>query len=135
MHVSGESGEARGLERDTPDMLTKMRNVLRRIWRQAYTSAIAGLPGLSAAEQTKSSWAKFVDSYAAVPNVYKDFFDTILLDSHIKITGVTRQGMPASSAIKFNSVTDYLFEPILARIRLATAESKGAAQGSGIEKF
>ena len=179
-------------------MLAKMRNILRRTWRQAYASTLAGLPRLSAAEQTKSSWAKSVESYAAVPNVYKDFFEpllaegrvfpytvltpahegfihrateklicdfgreiyvlersgnafeaqcyplegisyvevrTILLDSRIKITGVTRQGLPASSTLKFNSVTDYLFTPILERIRLAAVESKGAAQRSELEKF
>ena len=179
-------------------MLTKMRNVLRMTWRQVYTSTIAGLPRLGAAEQTKSSWAKSIESYAAVPNVYKDFFEplladgrvfpytvltpayegfihrtterlicdlgheiyvlersgntfeaqcyplegisyvevrTILLDSRIKITGVTRQGMAASSTLKFNSVTDYLFTPILERIRLAAVESKGAAQSVELEKF
>ncbi len=179
-------------------MLAKMRNILRRTWRQSYASTLAGLPRLSAAEQTKSSWAKSVESYAAVPTVYKDYFEpllaegrvfpytvltpayegfihrateklicdfgreiyilersgnafeaqcyplegisyvevrTILLDSRIKITGVTRQGMPASSTLKFNSVTDYLFTPILERIRLATVASKGAAQSSELEKF
>ena len=139
-------------------------------WRQAYTSTIALLPTVGAAEQTKSSWAKPIKSCAAVPNVYKDFFElfladgrvfpytvltpshegfihrtteklicdfgreiyvlersgntfeaqcyplegisyvevrTILLDSRIKISGVTRQGVTTSSTFKFNSVTDY----------------------------
>jgi hypothetical protein len=167
-------------------------------WRQAYTSTIALLPTVSAAEQTKSSWAKPIKSYAAVPNVYKDFFEPfladgrvfpytvltpsydgfihrtteklicdfgreiyvlersgntfeaqcyplagisyvevrpILLDSRIKISGVTRQGVPTSSTFKFNSVTDYLFTPILERIRLATVDSRDAAQSSESEKF
>lgn len=179
-------------------MLTKMRNILWMNWRQVYTSTIAGLPTLSAAEQTKSSWAKSIESYDAVPNVYKDFFEpfladgrvfpytvltpsyegfihrtteklicnfgheiyvlersgntfeaqcyplegisyvevrTILLDSRIKISGVTRHGVPTSSTLKFNSVTDYLFTPILERIRLATFDSKDAAQSSELEKF
>ena len=179
-------------------MLTKMRNILRMTWRQAYTSTIALLPTVSAAEQTKSSWAKPIKSYAAVPNAYKDFFEpfladgrvfpytvltpsyegfihrtteklicdfgheiyvlersgntfeaqcyplegisyvevrTILLDSRIKISGVTRQGVPASPTFKFNSVTDYLFTPILERIRPATVDSQDAAQSSESEKF
>jgi hypothetical protein len=60
---------------------------------------------------------------------------TILLDSRIKISGVTRQGVPASSTIKFNSITDYLFTPILDRIRLDTVDCKDAAQSSELEKF
>ena len=59
----------------------------------------------------------------------------ILLDSHFKISGVTKQGVPASSTIKFNSVGDYLFTPILKRIRLATVDSRDAAQNSESDKF
>lgn len=51
----------------------------------------------------------------------------VLLDSRITIRGVTRQGVSDSSTWKFNSVTDYLFAPILARMRLAGAEVKTAA--------
>src|SRR3990172_851111 len=64
-------------------MLTKMRNILRMTWRQAYTSKFALLPTVSAAEQTKSSWAKPIKSYAAVPNVYKDFFEPFLADGRV----------------------------------------------------
>lgn len=42
---------------------------------------------------------------------------TVLLDSHIKISGRTSAGVPASATIQFNSVTDYLFTPILNTIR------------------
>lgn len=36
------------------------------------------VPTQSAVEQTKSSWAKPIKSYAAVPNVYKSFFGPFL---------------------------------------------------------
>jgi hypothetical protein len=156
------------------------------------------VPKESADEQTRSSWAKPIASYDAVPAVYKDFFGplqadgrefpytvltpsyegfihrtteklvcdfgheiyvlersrntfeaqcypferisyiefrTVLLDAYIKISGVTKYGVAASSIFRFNSVTDYLFTPILERIRLATVDSKGAAQNSELEKF
>jgi len=60
---------------------------------------------------------------------------SVLLYSHIKINGVTKQGVPASSTIRFNSVGDYLFTPILKRMRLATVDSKDAVQSSELEKF
>jgi len=59
----------------------------------------------------------------------------ILLDSHVKITGVTRDGIPASSTIRFNSVTDYLFTPIVERIRLSAVDTKGTVQNSELAKF
>jgi len=194
---AGEFNVGRSLEKGI-HMLTKMRNALRMTWRQVYTSTIALLPTLSAAEQTKLSWAKPIESHTAVPNAYQDFFEpfladgrgfpysvltpsyegfihrtteklicdfgheiyvlersgntfeaqcyplegisyvevrTILLDSCIKISGVTRQGIPAFSTFKFNSVTDFLFTPILERIRLAAVDSKDAVQSSELEKF
>jgi hypothetical protein len=60
---------------------------------------------------------------------------TVLLDSRIKISGVTKQGVPTSSIVRFNSVTDYLFTPILRRIRLKAVDSKDAVRGSESEKF
>jgi hypothetical protein len=62
-------------------------------------------------------------------------FKSILLDAYIKISGITRQGIPSSSTIKFNSVTDYLFKPIVEKIRYATFDSKDAAKRSEAEKF
>lgn len=60
---------------------------------------------------------------------------TKLLDSNIKISGVTSQGTPASSTIKFNTVTDYLFTPILEKMRLAAFKSISVTQNSELEKF
>ncbi|MBK9926278.1 MAG: hypothetical protein IPP66_13430 [Anaerolineales bacterium] len=44
---------------------------------------------------------------------------TILLDCQIKLYGVNSDGVNISTTLKFNSVTDYLFEPLLQKIRLA----------------
>jgi len=150
------------------------------------------------AERTKSSWARRIASYAAVPPVYQAFFEplqaggqdlpytvlapsfegflhrateklvcvlgqevhilersgntfeahcfplagigyvevrTVLLDSHIKICGVTEQGAPACCTLRFNSITDYLFRPIVERIRLATVDARDETQGAEREAF
>jgi hypothetical protein len=60
---------------------------------------------------------------------------TILLDSSIKVSGFTKPGNPASTTFRFNSVTDYLFTPILETIRQASVGSKGQVQDSELEKF
>ena len=168
------------------------------IWRQIHTLGIPWVPALNAEEQTRLTWAKLIQSYEVVPDVYKDFFEhilsdgqafpyavlapsregfihrtteklvcsfgreiyvlersentfevqcyplegisyvevrTVLLDSHFKISGMTKQGIPASSTVKFNSVTDYLFSPILETIRLAAVDSRDAAKSSETDKF
>jgi hypothetical protein len=64
-------------------MLTKLWNILQTTRRQVYTSAVSRLPKLSGAELARSSWAKPIKSYADVPNVYKDFFDSFLADGQI----------------------------------------------------
>jgi hypothetical protein len=66
-----------------------------------------------------------------------DYFEvrSILLDSQIKICGLNRNGAHTSSTLKFNSVTDYLFEPILQRARLAGVDARNTDQDSGIEQF
>ncbi len=180
------------------------RNLLWMVWRQIHALLTVALPVQDPTEQTRLSWARVINSYAAVPKAYKDFFEpflaegrtfpytiltptfegfirrtteklvcdfgheidvvkrtgktfeaqcyplegisyvelrTILLDSRIKISGVTKQGVPASSTFRFNSVTDHLFTPILERIRLAALdsadakESKDAARRSELEVF
>jgi hypothetical protein len=60
---------------------------------------------------------------------------TFLLDSSIKIAGVTEQGVAASTSFKFNAVTDYLFTPILRRFRLASHGPGAAGLGSESEMF
>lgn len=157
------------------------------------------VPTLGAiAEQTKSSWARPITSYTAVPPVYQGFFEplraegqdfpyavltpsyevflhraaeklacmfgqaihilersgntfeaycfplagisyvevrTVLLDSHLKICGVTDQGVAACCTLRFNAITDYLFKPIVERIRLAAMEARGTTLASERETF
>jgi hypothetical protein len=173
-------------------MLASTRNVLLKMWRKIYPSSNAGMPTLSTEEQTRLSWAKPIESYAAVPKVYQDFFEpflaagwefpytiqgpayegffhrsteklicdfgsdifildrngntytargypldkisyveirSVLLDSYIKISGVTTEGLRASSSIRFNTVTDFLFTPIVEKIRLFAIGTEGTTQG------
>ena len=179
-------------------MLDGIRGVLRTVWRQSLSSVYALLPPTDAAEQTKASWARPIDSLAAVPAAYQEFFGrllaggrafpytvltpsyqgflhkateklvcdlddeicilhshsatfeahrypvegisyvevrTFLLDSSIKISGMTQHGVAASTSFKFNAVTDYLFTPILRKIRLAAHGPRDASLGTGSEKF
>jgi hypothetical protein len=51
------------------------------------------------------------------------------------ICGVAQHGVPACCTLKFNSITDYLFRPIVERIRLATFDAQDPAQSSEREKF
>jgi len=53
---------------------------------------------------------------------------SVLLDSYIKISGVTKEGLRTSSSIRFNTVTDYLFTPIVEKIRLSAIGRKGTDQ-------
>jgi len=179
-------------------MLAKMQDILRIIGGQMQSSKTDWVSKLSASQQTRLTWAKAIDSYERVPEVYKEFFEaqlsngqafpytvltpafeilgtkiteklvcafeheiyilerkgnaliaqcypladisyvevsSMLLDSRIKISGVTSQGVVTSSIVRFNSVTDYLFTPILKKIRLATVASKDVAPDSELDKF
>lgn len=60
---------------------------------------------------------------------------TALLASSFTICGMTGHGEHASSSLKYNSVTDYLFTPILKRVRLAPIDSENAAQSAELAKF
>jgi hypothetical protein len=62
-------------------------------------------------------------------------FRTVLLDASFKICGMTEFGVQTTSIIKFNSVTDHLFVPILRRIRLAGVNTKQTVQSRELEKF
>jgi hypothetical protein len=158
-------------------------NILRTAWESVASSGIGKPPLLTADEQTRLSWARTAESYDRVPEIYKDFFKTllsstsmfpyvvlmptfegfirreneklifsldskiyvlerirdklgstcypledisyieagaILLDSWIKISGVASDGVLTSCTLRFNTVTDYLFTPILDKIRPAS---------------
>ena len=155
-------------------------------------------PLLTAAEQTKQSWAKAIETYDEVPEVYKGSFETlvgdasrfpyavltpsyagfitrakeklvccldgkiyvleeargdlvstcysigdisyvevgsVLLQSWIKIRGLTSDGVLTSSEFKFNSVTDHLFTPIVEGIRPAADCSEGIDLSRERSKF
>jgi hypothetical protein len=62
-------------------------------------------------------------------------FRTVLLDASFKICSVTRHGVQTTSTLKFNSVTDYLFAPILRRVRFAGGDSMQDVQSKELEKF
>jgi hypothetical protein len=180
------------------NMLTNPNHRLQRIWRRLGSAPANRSHAVSAAEPTKLTWAKRVDSFADVPEAFKSYFEpyraaggafpytvltpayprflhrtnetltcvlegevdvlersgstftaqcyplagissvevrAILLDYSFQITGVTSQGLPACSNLRCNAVTDYLFTPILERIRLTAIGSKEPVQRSELEKF
>lgn len=179
-------------------MQTKTTSILRTAWESVISPRIEKLPWLTAGELTRLSWAKAVESYDKVPEIYKGFFKTllgdtsefpyavltptfegfirrdneklifslgskvyvlerardkltstcypfeaisyievgaILLNSWIKIRGVASNGILTSCTLKFNSVTDYLFTPILEKIRTATHTAGDTDQSSERAKF
>ena len=179
-------------------MLARMQNVLRTIGGLIQKSKTDWDSKLSIGEQTRLSWAKAIESYESVPEIYKEFFEhqlsngqafpytiltpafttlsykiteklvcafddeinileksgnklkvqcypladisyvemsCMLLDSRLKISGMTRQGLSMSSIVRFNSVTDYLFAPILKKIRLVAVVSKDVVPDSELRKF
>ena len=62
-------------------------------------------------------------------------FETALLASSFKICGTTSLGVHTSSTLKFNTITDYLFKPILKRVRPGPVDSKNISRGTEAEKF
>lgn len=48
----------------------------------------------------------------------------VLLQSWVKLSGVTDRGLPNSSEFKFNTVTEHLFAPLVEKIRSATSYSQ-----------
>jgi hypothetical protein len=179
-------------------MLAKIRNIPRIVGRSLGASRVVARPSLSAAEQSRRSWARLIDSYEAVPDPFRGFFPTgpsrdvafpyavltpdyegflhraseqlicvvnleicvlertgrsytarryplssishveittVLLDSRITIYGPTLEGDPGTSTWRFNAVTDYLFIPIVERIRLAAIGSEGRRLRSEADEF
>jgi hypothetical protein len=60
---------------------------------------------------------------------------TKLLHSWLDICGVTDHGGLKTTTLKFNSVTDYLFSPILKCIRPTSTLANGTDPGYELEKF
>jgi len=177
---------------------TKCKIVCGRSGGKVQVTKLDWISKLTPSEQTKLTWAKAIESYAMVPEAYKEFFDSqlsngqafpyailtpafetlgykiteklvctfdheiyileksghtltvqcypfdgisyvemssMLLDSRIKISGVTSQGVSTSSIARFNSVTEYLFAPVLKKIRLAAVNVKDGVRDSESDKF
>ena len=60
---------------------------------------------------------------------------TMLLDSWLKICGLTGQDGLKTTTLKFNTVTDFLFAPILKCIRFASVSDNDAVLSSELKKF
>lgn len=179
-------------------MTARKRNLLPKGGKRAREQPTGATPTRSAAEQTRASWARHIDTYDAVPAVYRSFFDplqaagqalpytvltpsfeglfnrmgeklvcdmgreiyvlekighafearsyplagidyleirTILLDARVTIGGATGDGVPATSMLRFNSITDYLLTPILERARRDITGASQVVQPSELEKF
>ncbi len=55
-------------------------NDLRMNWRLLFTPTADAASTLDATAQTKLSWAKPIESYAAVPDAYQAFFEPLRVD-------------------------------------------------------
>ena len=60
---------------------------------------------------------------------------SMLLDYRLKISGMTSQGIPASLLFRSSAATDYLFAPILRKIRLQAHSSEDVGQVPDLEIF
>lgn len=60
---------------------------------------------------------------------------SVLLESHIVINGRTKQGEPNSNMLRFNTISSFMFTPIVNQIRLASLVSKPENPGQELEKF
>ena len=59
----------------------------------------------------------------------------VLLYAWVKISGIASDGVPSSSTLKFNAVTDYLLAPIIEKIRPATGDLGDAGRNLELAKF
>jgi hypothetical protein len=59
----------------------------------------------------------------------------VLLQSWVKLSGVTDRGLPNTSEFKFNTVTEHLFAPLVEKIRSATGCSQGIDPALEQSKF
>jgi len=59
----------------------------------------------------------------------------ILLYAWVKINGIASDGVPGSSMLKFNAVTDYVLTPIIEKIRPATGDLGDTDRSLELAKF
>lgn len=178
-------------------MLTDVKTTLKTTWERLAHAGEEEKP-LTAEVQTRLSWARPVESYAEVPEIYRDFLCTlpdepdtlpyavltptfpgfarreteklictrtgkiyilekakdkiipidyafdeinylemagVLLDGRLKISGVASNGCLTVSTLKFNTVTDYLFTPIVEKFRAAVDSPIEVDHDREIAKF
>lgn len=58
-------------------MQTSITQTLKKSWARLLNSSPVNLPLLSAGEQTRGSWAREIESYDQVPDVYTGFFNKL----------------------------------------------------------
>ena len=61
-------------------MQADIKKTLKAPWDRLTNLNLDNLPLLTASEQTKRSWAKEIESFDKVPQIYKGFFDAHLDD-------------------------------------------------------
>ena len=179
-------------------MPTQTEKTSSTIWKVIRAPKLTSLAKYFIQEPTEASFSKRIESIEAVPETYRDFFNSnlthgaqfpytilmpphngymvrsaekllvnigseihilekrgtsfdrychpisdidyvenraVLLDSSIKITGMTSEGQPATSMIHFNSVTEFLFTPVLKKIRGFEAGPNSNALNTERQKF
>lgn len=179
-------------------MLARMQNGLRSIGRNIRGSAGSRGSGLYSDNRTQRTWARVIECYDNVPEVFKIFFErhrdsgrafpytvytpgletreckitaklvsifqheivfleangkgltaqiypldgisfvkmsSMLLDSRFELHGLTTRGIQTSSTVRFSTATDYLFTPVLRKIRLHAVRFDGAIRAPGAEMF
>jgi hypothetical protein len=175
-----------------------MQNSFRSIGRNIRDSGRFLGAGLYSDFRTQRTWARVIEGYDNVPEVFKNFFDphrasgqpfpytvftpgletlgyritaklvsvfdreivfleangkgliaqtypldgisfvkmsSMLLDSRFELHGLTTLGIQRSSTVRYSTATDYLFTPVLRKIRLQGVPFNGAAGAPGAEAF
>lgn len=179
-------------------MHTSLENFLKASKRLHRQAQLPRLFMLGAAEQTRLSWARCIESFDEVPPFYQSFLlsllgparrfpyavltptfegflnraneklvfsldhtlyileraknkliptcysfhdihyvevGSILLKAWIHISGVSGDGALSTTTLKFNTVTDFLFTPLLEKIRAVPAEAHSGDYPSELSKF
>lgn len=65
----------------------KVQMIVQELRRRIYTSLLASL--FDAAEQTRATWAKRIESYDAIPEAYREFFVRFVGDAAFPYTVLT----------------------------------------------
>jgi len=83
-------------------------------------------------ERNGNTWAEKCYPFDRISHV---MMKTLWLESLIKISGMTKQGIPDSSIMRFNLATNFLLTPIIREIRLNAVDSTIVVRNSEFENF